>query len=48
MLKVFRGISLVIININGTKHTEITLLTPVQEKILVLLGYPTSALQAHN
>lgn len=42
MLKVFRGISLIVININGKKHTEITPLTAVQEKIPLLLGVPKS------
>jgi len=41
MLKVFRGISFVVIHINGTKHFEVTPLTAVQEKILMLLGYST-------
>jgi hypothetical protein len=38
MLKVFRGISLVALSINGIRHLEITPLTPIQNKILVLLG----------
>ena len=38
MLKVFRGISLVTLTIHGVKHREITPLTPIQNKILVLLG----------
>lgn len=42
MLKVFRGISLIVININGTKHIEVTPLTSVQEKILLLLDVPKS------
>lgn len=42
MLKVFRGISLVVININGKKYTEVTPLTLVQKKILLLLGVPES------
>ena len=41
MLKVFRGISLVTMNIKGIKHIEITPLTPVQGKILNLLGHST-------
>jgi transposase len=41
LLKVFRGISLVIICINGVTHIDITKLTPVQEKILGLLGQST-------
>ena len=42
MLKAFRGISLFVININGTNHTGITPLTHAQEKILLLLGLSTS------
>ena len=42
MLKIFRGISLVVININETKHAEVTTLTPAQERILKLLGVPAS------
>jgi len=42
MLTVFRGISLVAIHMNGTKHMELTPLTSVQEKILSLLGFSTS------
>ncbi|MFU7598284.1 hypothetical protein ACM9VS_05565 [Legionella pneumophila] len=38
MLNVFRGISLVVLTVNGVKHLEITPLTTVQNKILVLLG----------
>ena len=38
MLKVFRGISLVTLIIHGVKHFEITPLTPIQNKILMLLG----------
>lgn len=38
MLKVFRGISLVALTVNGVKHLEITPLTTVQNKILALLG----------
>lgn len=41
LLKVFRGISLVIICINGVTHIDITRLTPVQEKILELLRQST-------
>lgn len=41
MLKVFRGLSLVVINFNGVKNIDMTPLTPAQEKILMLLGYPT-------
>ena len=36
MLKVFRGISLIVIKINETKYTEITTLTPIQERTLCL------------
>lgn len=42
MLKVFCGISLIVINISGINHTEVTPLTPVQENILLLLGEPIS------
>lgn len=42
MLKAFRGISLFVITINGTNHTEVTPLTPAQEKILLLLGLSKS------
>jgi len=42
MLKNFRGISLIVININGKKHTEMTSLTAVQERILLLSGIPRS------
>jgi len=38
MLKVFCGISLIVINISGINHTEVTPLTPAQENILLLLG----------
>lgn len=41
MLKVFRGISLVIMNVKGVKYIENTQLTPVQEKIITLLGLST-------
>lgn len=40
MLGAFRGVSLVVINFNGTRYLTITPLTPVQEKILILLGQP--------
>lgn len=39
MLNVFRGISLVVLTINGVKYLEITPLTPVQNKILAFLGF---------
>jgi len=37
MLKVFRGISLVSMNINGVKYIENTPLTPVQARILTVV-----------
>ncbi|HCJ1082918.1 TPA: hypothetical protein NR353_001590 [Legionella pneumophila] len=49
MLKVFRGISLVALIVNGVKHLEITPLTTVQNKILVLLGLsPTCYTTLHK
>ena len=42
MLHVFRGISLVVLHLNGTKHMELTPLTTVQKKILSLLGFSSS------
>jgi len=42
MLQVFRGLSLIIMNINGKQHTEVSPLTAVQEKILMLLAQPKS------
>ena len=42
MLKVFRGLSLIIMNIDGVTRMEITPLNPVQEKILTLLSQPKS------
>ena len=42
MLQVFRGLSLIVMNINGIQHTEVSPLTAVQEKILMLLAQPKS------
>jgi hypothetical protein len=38
MLKVFRGLSLIVMNIDGVTRMEVTPLNPVQGKILMLLG----------
>jgi len=38
MLKTFRGISLNEVNVDGVRHLCLTPLTPVQERILELLG----------
>jgi hypothetical protein len=40
MLQVFGGLSLIIMNINGKQHAEVSPLTAVQEKILMLLAQP--------
>ncbi|MDR3490733.1 MAG: IS1634 family transposase [Gammaproteobacteria bacterium] len=40
MLKVFRGLSLIVMNIDGVTRMEVTPLNPVQEKILMLLEQP--------
>ena len=40
MLRVFRGISLTLINFNGTDHCHMTPLNAVQARILALLGLP--------
>lgn len=37
MLKAFRGLSLIVINIDGVTRLEVTPLNPVQKKILMLL-----------
>ena len=42
MLKAFRGLSLIVINIDGVTRLEVTPLNPVQEKILMLLGQSKS------
>lgn len=42
MLKVFRGISLAVMNIAGVTRMQLTPLNPVQEKILMLLEQPKS------
>ena len=40
MLRVFRGISLSIVNIDGQDRSYMTALSPVQVRILTLLGFP--------
>lgn len=37
MLKVFRGLYLIVMSIDGVTRMEVTPLNPVQEKILTLL-----------
>ena len=41
-LKTFRGISLNEVNVDGARHLCLTPLTPVQERILELLGLPVT------
>jgi hypothetical protein len=42
MLKTLRGLSLNEVNFDGARHLCLTPLTPVQERILELLGLPVT------